>query len=63
MPDVKSRAIDHPNLGPKIGSIPNAKKYVFSQFQTKNSQFNKFFGGFSICIIQNILLHNYNFTE
>ena len=23
------RALDHPNLGPKFGPIPNAKKYVF----------------------------------
>ena len=35
------RALDHPILGPKFGPIPTAKKYVFSQFQTKNSQFHK----------------------
>ena len=23
------RALDHPILGPKFGTIPNAKKYVF----------------------------------
>ena len=45
------RALHHPILGPKFGPIPNAKKYVvFSQFQTKNSQFDNlffffFFGG------------------
>ena len=33
-----NRALDHPNLGPKFNPILNAKKYVFSQFQTKNSQ-------------------------
>ena len=37
------RALDHPILGPKFGPIPNAKKYVFSQFQTKKSQFDFFF--------------------
>ena len=36
-----TRALDHPILGPKFSPIPNAKKYVFSQFQTKKSQFDK----------------------
>ena len=51
------RALDHPILG----LIPNAKKYVFSKFRTKNSQFDKFFlffflwgRGFSIIISSNI---------
>ena len=35
------RALDQPILGPKFGPIPNAKKYFFPQFQTKNSQFDK----------------------
>ena len=35
---IPVRALDQPNLGPKFGPIPNAKKYVFSQFQMKNSQ-------------------------
>ena len=64
-----SRALDHPILGPKFGPIPNAKKYgFFSQFQTKNSQFEKkkivfvFFVLFSIFISYNtntehIVLH------
>ena len=51
------RALDHPILGPKFGPIPNAKKYVFPKFKTKNSHFDKtnlFFGGFSIFISYNI---------
>ena len=35
--DQATRALDHQILGPKSGHIPNAKKYVFSQFQMKNS--------------------------
>ena len=43
--------------GAEIGPIPNAKKYVFSQFQTKNSHFFFFGGGgggFSIFILYTI---------
>ena len=39
------RALDHPILGPKFGPIPNAKKYVFPQFQTKNPNLTENFGG------------------
>ena len=44
------RAFDHLILGPKFGPIPNAKKYVFPQCQTKKSQIDRiffffFFGG------------------
>ena len=35
------RALDHLILGLKFGPIPNAKKSVFPQFQTKSSQFEK----------------------
>ena len=57
------RALDHQILGPKFRPIPNAKKYVFSQFQTKTSQFDKkkkkffffFFFWFSIFISYKIL--------
>ena len=43
---LKGRALDHLILRPKFGPIPNAKKYgVFSQFQTKNSQFVESGGG------------------
>ena len=32
----ENMALDHQIFGPKFGpTIPNAKKYVFSQFQTK----------------------------
>ena len=57
------RALDHLILGPKFGPIPNAKKYVFSQFN-KNIFF-LLFGSpslFHIIQIQN-MLHIYNFTE
>ena len=45
------RAIDHPILGLKFSPIPKAKMYAFSQFQTKNSQFEIFFFWFSIFIL------------
>ena len=58
------RALDHPILGLKFSPIPNAKSMLFfSQFQTKNSQFDKKKSLFHIIQIQNILLYFYNFTE
>ena len=60
-----SRSLD---FRAKFGPFPNAKKYVFSQFQTKNSQFDKkkfffFFGSpslFHIIQIQNIFTISQN---
>ena len=37
----KFRALDHPILGPKFSPIPNAKKYIFSQFNKKNASLTK----------------------
>ena len=39
--------LDFRIVGPKFGCIPKAKKYLFSQFQTKYSQFEIFLGFFN----------------
>ena len=65
-------ARDHPMLGPIFRPIPNAKKYgFFPNSRQKNTQFDQKNKKGFLCSpslfhslqIQNILLHNYYFTE